>query len=86
MQNRNDDDDDPLIESLLDAAMAGYEHVLPPPELDAIREALRDDLLFTPEGQRTIRRLRAEATQESGAVRKDGAPIAATPATKKTPA
>lgn len=85
MQNPNDDEiDDPLIESLLDKAMAGYEGVLPQPELAAIRSCLRDDFLFTPQGQRALRRLRADATvDQSGAVRKDGAPVVEITSKKK---
>ena len=44
-----------FVESELDEALADYAKILPPNELAIMRAALRDELLFHPDGQRLVR-------------------------------
>ncbi|MBL9028594.1 MAG: hypothetical protein JNL21_40760 [Myxococcales bacterium] len=52
--------DDDLIEDLLDEALAGYEHVLPPEALEAVRARLGDTLAATTEGRRLLRQIKPD--------------------------
>ena len=54
------DTDDDLIEELLDEALAGYEGVLPPEALQAIRARLGDTLAATTEGRRLLRQIKPD--------------------------
>lgn len=52
--------DDELIEDLLDEALAGYEGVLPPEALAAVRARLGDALAATSEGRRLLRQIKPD--------------------------
>jgi hypothetical protein len=73
-----DPEDEKLVEELLQEAIQGYDRIVPPRELAAMRAAIRHDYLIDPEGRRKIRALRADPkVARSAEVRKDGTEEAA---------
>ncbi len=50
--------DDPFVESIIDEALARYEHVVSEPHLAAARQTLRDMLANDPLGMRLLARAR----------------------------
>lgn len=58
--NTPPDADDDLIEELLDEALAGYEGVLPPEAIQAVRARLGDTLAATTEGRRLLRQIKPD--------------------------
>ncbi|MEO5927553.1 MAG: hypothetical protein ABIO72_02505 [Patescibacteria group bacterium] len=62
-----------FIERMLDEALAGYERITGPEELEAIRSCLKDELMFHPAGKERVRRAMSDAKVErSGKVVKRG--------------
>lgn len=60
----HDPEHDEWLERLLDRALEGFEQLLDPAELQAVRSRMRDDLRFSPEGQRRLRAARPDPTVE----------------------
>jgi len=54
-----------LAAELVKEALQGYEHVLEPEEVDAIRTILELDLLFTMEGRRSLRACTPDPAMDS---------------------
>lgn len=64
--------DEALVDQVVEEALKGFEKVTDPKELHLMRELIRADLLYSPEGQRRLRQLRADpAIEQSGDVEKE---------------
>jgi hypothetical protein len=70
--------DDALVEELLDEALAGYEELMTPEALEALREEIGDVLAATEDGRRLLRQIRPDpSVQRSADLPAPGAEAAA---------
>lgn len=59
------EEDDPLLEEIVDAAMDGFTELVPPEVAAFIRDSVRDRILFHPEGQRLLRQTRPDPSVDA---------------------
>ena len=70
------DDDGSFLEEIVDAAMEGFGHLVPPEVAELNRDTIRDRLLFHPEGRRLMRQARRELENNSRTVDRHRKPAA----------
>ncbi|MFO0618057.1 MAG: hypothetical protein U0414_36030 [Polyangiaceae bacterium] len=65
-------EEEALVECVINETLQGFDQITDPAELTMMRELIRADLLYSAEGQRRLRQLRADPTLlRSGDVARD---------------
>lgn len=55
-------EEEALVECVINETLQGFDQITDPAELTMMRELIRGDLLYSAEGQRRLRQLRADPT------------------------